>query len=132
MKIPEEKQYEYLTHHLEYLNDKIIDSFELFIKLSTAIIGGVFFLYWKLKDSELSGACFVLISNILLCVVGIAMILLIINNLLAWRAYRKTLSEQYPDILPPHWIKWWLSEVIMILLILTTCILFSFNNPLGN
>ena len=45
MNIPEEKQYEYLTHHLEYLNDKIIETFLLFIKLAIAIIGGIFFLW---------------------------------------------------------------------------------------
>ncbi len=39
MKIPEEKQYENLTTHLRYLNEKIIQSFTLFVKLASAIVG---------------------------------------------------------------------------------------------
>jgi len=130
MNIPEEKQYEYLTSHLEYLNEKILESFALFIKLATAIIGGVFLLHWKLEENKLSGASFVNMSNMLFWVVGISIIFLIFNNLLAWRAYRKTLSEEYPRIKLPNCFRWWISEVVMGLLILTTCILFSCYNPL--
>jgi magnesium-transporting ATPase (P-type) len=132
MDIPEEKQYEYLTHHLEYLNEKIIESFELFIKLATAIIGGVFFLHWRLAENNLSGASFVQMSNILFWVVGISVIILIFNNLHAWRSYRTTLSKEYPDIPISKPIWWWLSEVMMGLVILLTCILFSRFNPLSN
>lgn len=49
-KIPVDKHYEYITGHLQYLNDKIIQSFTLFIKLAMAIIAGTFTLYRKLAD----------------------------------------------------------------------------------
>ncbi len=131
MNIPEEKQYEYLTHHLEYLNEKIIESFELFIKLTTAIVGGVFFIHWKLASNDPRRGSFVKMSNLLLWLVGSSAILLILDNLRAWRAYRKTLSEQYPDI-PSYSPFWWLlSEAIMCFVIVITCILFSCNNPLS-
>lgn len=131
MKIPEEKQYEYLTHHLEYLNEKIIESFVLFIKLATAIVGGVFFLRWKLTNNDPSQSSFLHLSNMLFWLVGISSIVLITNNLCAWREYRKTLSKEYQDIRPSNSVRWWLSEAIMCFVILMACILFSFNNPLS-
>jgi len=132
MDIPEEKQYEYLNHHLEYINDKIIGAFELFIKLATVIIGGVFFLRWKLSEYELNGTSFVAMSNILFWVVGISMIIHILNNLRAWLQYRKTLSEQYPKIPSPTNFWRLLNELTMCLVILMTCILFSWFNPLND
>lgn len=131
MKIPVDKQYEYLTHHLEYLNEKILGSFSLFIKLATAIIGGIFFLYWRISEKVQYWHKFIVISNILIWLVGISIISLIVVNLLAWKEYRETLSKEYPKIKSTHKLRWWLGEAVMILLILMTCILFSYYNPLN-
>lgn len=130
LKIPEEKQYEYLTHHLEYLNEKIIESFVLFIKLATAIVGGVFFLSWKLLKTDPARSSFAQVSDSLFLLISISSILLILNNLFAWRSFRKTLTKEYPGITLSHCVRWWLSEAIMCIVIVATCVLFIFNNPL--
>ncbi len=132
MNIPEKEQYKYLTHHLEYLNDKILGSFELFIKLATAIIGGVFLLHWKLAENHNNGDSLVLMSDMLFCIVGVSIIALIWINLCAWRSYRKTLSKEYPAIKLSNPFLWWIGEAIMSLLIIITCILFCLLNPLNS
>ena len=47
MEVPQEKQYEHITGHLQYINEKIYQSFTLFIKLASTIGGGVFFFLSK-------------------------------------------------------------------------------------
>jgi len=131
MEIPKEQQYEYLTHHLEYLNEKIIEAFVLFIKLATAIVGGVFFLHWKLGETDPKRTFFVRASDILFLLFGFCMGLLILNNLRAWRGYRRTLAEQYPGIKPMARVASWLSELLMCLVIVATCVVFYLFNPLG-
>ena len=48
------QQREYLTTQLRRLNERINESFALFIKLATTIIGGAFYLHWKLGPPEVS------------------------------------------------------------------------------
>jgi UDP-N-acetylmuramyl pentapeptide phosphotransferase/UDP-N-acetylglucosamine-1-phosphate transferase len=130
MEIPEEKQYEYLTRHLEYLNEKIIQFFTLFIKLATAIVGGVFFIHWKLPPQDDKRVSLASAADWLFILVTVSMILLIVNNLRSWFKYRKTLSEQYPKIPNDKNIMRWLTEVIMCIVIAIACIGFIIFNPL--
>jgi hypothetical protein len=130
MKIPEDKQYENLTTHLRYLNEKIIQSFNLFVKLATAIVGGVFFLNWKLVPGCLQRAKLHNAASGLFVLVSLSMIFLILRNLLAWRGYRKELSRQYPDIVLTKGCHWWISEAVMCFLIAVSCIGFLVFNPL--
>lgn len=130
MEIPEEKQYEYLTSHLEYLNEKIIQFFTLFVKLATAIVGGIFFIHWKLPSQDAKRASLASAADWLFILVTVSMILLILNNLRSWFAYRKTLSEQYPRIPNEKSIMRWLTEVVMCVVIAITCIGFIVLNPL--
>jgi hypothetical protein len=131
MNIPAEKQYEYLTHHLEYLNEKIIDTFTLFIKLSTAIIGGVFYLRWQLTIDGSIRVHFALISKLLFSVVSLSLILLIFNNRRSWGGYRKRLTGEYPGIPPTSKFLSVASEVVMCSIITVTCVGFWFINPLN-
>ena len=130
MDIPEEKQYVHLTSHLRYLNEKIMESFTLFIKLASAIIGGVFFLHWKLDWQDLKRNSFGHASDLLFILVSISMVLLILNNLRSWHEYRRTLSEQYPDIPLKRSLFTSASEALMCLIIAATCIGFLVFNPL--
>jgi uncharacterized membrane protein len=130
MKIPLEEQYEYLTSHLRYINEKIYQSFTLFIKLATTVVGGVFFLHWKLlpcddKRFSLSAA-----ANLLFVLISFSMIVLILNNLRSWYGYRKRLSKQYPNIPNDKNIWRWVTEAVMCLVIVITCIVFIKYNPL--
>ncbi|MCK4782407.1 MAG: hypothetical protein KAV87_01555, partial [Desulfobacteraceae bacterium] len=120
----------YLTSHLEYLNEKIIQFFTLFIKLATAIVGGVFFIHWKLPSLDVKRTSFASVADWLFILVTVSMILLILNYLRSWLAYRKTLSEQYPEIPNEKSIMRWLAEVVMCAVIAIACIGFIVFNPL--
>ncbi len=117
MEIPEEKQYEFLTGHLQYLNEKIIQFFTLFIKLATAIVGGAFYLHLKLSNEDVKRASISSAIDFLFILVSFSMILLILNNLRSWREYRNTLSDQYPKIQNKKNIMRWLTEAVMCLVI---------------
>ena len=130
MDVPSEKQYENVTNHLRYLNEKIIDAFSRFITLATAIIGGVFYIHINLALDDPRRKMLNLPASAALMLVGFGTVVLILSNLHAWIGYRKMLSREYPSIPLKTGINWYLSETIMCLLILITCIAFYFLNPL--
>ena len=130
MEVPQEKQYEHLTGHLQYINEKIYQSFTLFIKLASAIVGGVFFLHWQLSPEDAKRTSLACATDWLFILVSFSMIFLILNNLRSWFGYRKALSEQYPTI-PFKKNTWrWATEVVMCLVIVIACIGFLLYNPL--
>lgn len=125
-----EKKYEYITGHLEYLNEKIIQSFTLFIKLAMAIIAGAFTLSWKIFDKiDCDYQSWAEGINCLFSIVSICMILLILDNLRSWRGYRETLSDEYG--IKPISRSYYFSETVMVCLILLASFVFDFFNPLG-
>lgn len=130
MDIPDEKQYEYLTGHLQYLNEKIIQSFTLFIKLATTTVGGVFFLDWKLVPDDAKRPSVSSAVDLLFILISFSMIFLILDNLRSWLEFRKTLSEQYPDIPIRKSVLHFASEGVMCVVIVITCIGFLKLNPL--
>jgi hypothetical protein len=130
MEIPSEKQYEHLTSHLRYINDKIYQSFTLFIKLATTVIGGVFILHWKLPLEDPKRCSLSIATNWLLVLISISMLILIWNYFRSWRGYRKRLSEQYPAIPNDKNIWRWVTETVMSIVIFITCIAFFVFNPL--
>ena len=130
MEIPSEKQYEHLTSHLRYINEKIYQSFTLFIKLTSTVVGGVFFLHWKLSLEDPKRCSFSTATDLLFILISTSMIVLILNNLRSWYNYRKRLSEEYPAI--PNDKNIWRSvtEAVMCIVIVITCIAFLIFNPL--
>jgi len=128
-KLPNDKEYEYLTDHLDYLNDKIIDAFKLFIKLATAITGGLFYLSFS-DHNNLNKAYLVSMSDGLFLAVSICAIFLIWSNLDCWRKYRVTLYNKYQGI-PPIRKDWGRNETMMILIIILLSGIFLCFNPLN-
>lgn len=130
MEAPADKQYENITTHLRYLNDKILEAFNHFITLASAIIGGSLYIHINLAFEDPRRQGLANSSSALLSVVGAFIIVLIITNLLTWHRYRATLSAVFPDIPLNRKGTSWVSETIMCLLIIATCIGFWFLNPL--
>jgi hypothetical protein len=130
MEVSKEKQYEFITGHLQYVNEKIYQSFTLFLKLASAIVGGVFLLHWKLSPEDAKRASFECATDWLFILVTFSMIFLILNNLRSWFGYRKALSELCPTI--PFEKNAWRcgTEVVMCLVIVIACIGFLLYNPL--
>lgn len=128
--VPLEKQYEYLTTQLRYLDDKIFRSFALFIKLATAVIGGTFYLYLKFPDLR-GWTLLMFATNAAFVGIGLGNILLISNNLRSWQEHRKTLTVRYKGIPPLEGVGWGLSEVVTCVGIALSVVGFLLINPLG-
>jgi len=128
--VPEGNHYDNITNHLRYLNDKIVDAFNQFITLTTAIVGGAIYLETTLDaaDARRNGLRYSAIA--LLVVVGIASAVLMWANDKSWHAYREKLSQLFPEIDPPKKVTRKTAERLMYLLIVVTCLGFIFANPL--
>ncbi len=96
MAINDEKRYEFITEQIRYVNEKIIEAFTLFVKLTSAIVAGIVWLLIQNLKHETR----ILIGPVipwLFLLLGVTCILLIIINLRSWWGYRKaesTLGEQ--------------------------------------
>ena len=130
MAVSDDKLYEELKTHLRYLNEKMIQAFEMYIKVATAIVGGSFFLHMKLPANDSQRKLMSDGANALMILVGVGMTIIIINNLLSWHSYRKTLSDNFSEIHFKRSPGTWLVEILMCILILTTSFGFFAFNPL--
>ena len=95
-----EERYRFVTSQLSYFNEKIIEAFNLFIKLLTAITGGVIWL--RLQTDW--GTVWIQIRGIvvaLIMLVGFSSILLVIFNLSSWWGFRKAESFLLKGKIPP-------------------------------
>jgi hypothetical protein len=131
MAISDDKQYEEIRTHLRYLNDKMIEAFNLFIKLATAIVGGTFFLHWKLAANDPQRTTFARGTDALLLLAAVGMTIIILNNLRAWYSYRGTLSHLFPEISHKTRFWSWLTEVLMCVMMLGVAWGFCAHNPLS-
>lgn len=95
-KVPTDKQYEYFTTQLRYLDDKIFRSFSLFIQLAIVIVGGRFYIE---AHPELNNrALLIHLINWVFVGIGLGIIFLISNNLRSWQDYRKELTDRYINV----------------------------------
>ena len=126
-KIPLDKQYEYFTTQLRYLDNKIFQCFKLFIQLATIIVGARFYIQTHQPDnSEL----LISLVNGLFVGVALGVIFLINNNLRSWRGYRKELYDRYIDIPELGEISWSASEWLGCGGIMISTIAFLLIDPL--
>lgn len=130
MEAPADKQYENITTHLRYLNDKILEAFSQFVTLASAIIGGCLYIHITLPSEDPRRQGLATSSSALLSIVGIGIIVLIITNLLSWHRYRATLSKVFPEIPLIRKGTGWVSETAMCVLVGATCVGFWLLNPL--
>jgi hypothetical protein len=133
MGIAEKDRYEFVTSSVRYHNEKIIQAFQLFIKLTTAVIGGTVYLSLQpmdpIKHSLLTQAA--LVAECAICLVCI---ITIWANVRAWWGFRvaesKLVGKDAKDkdfivAMPTH-IKSYLVEVVMTIVILLTFTLTYF------
>ena len=117
-----EERYRFVTSQISYFNEKIIEAFNLYIKLITAIAGGVIWLRLQVDW----GTIWIQIRGIvvaLIILVGIASILLVIFNLSSWWGFRKAESFLLKGkIPPPMFPKSARQELLLMLVIATSAI----------
>jgi len=131
MAISDDAHYNHLTSECRYKNEKIIQAFNLFIKLATTIVAGVFFLDLQLDLSDPRRESFGQGADELFLLVAISMAFLILNNLHSWLGYRKEISKLVTSVSPPKGLSWFSSELIQCLVIGIACVGFIISNPLG-
>ena len=117
-----EERYRFVTSQLTYFNEKIIEAFNLYIKLITAIAGGLIWLRlqvdWVTVWVQIRG---IVVALILL--VGFASILLVTFNLTSWWGFRKAESFLLKGKIPsPVFPKSARQELLMMILIAISAI----------
>jgi len=114
------ERYKFVTSQLQYFNDKIIESFKLYIQLVTAISGG--YLWLKTQSQTADTLTWARVAApALMIFVGLTIILLIIVNLSSWWGYRKAESNLLGGVVPtPVFPKSARQELVMIVVIITT------------
>lgn len=122
MSITEEKQYEYISEHLEGINDKIIKTFEFFITLFIALSGGVLWLKASNFTNDFLNKLIIPVKW-LICIIGSGAGIIIILYLFYWWENRKALAKfrAEPKIPNPKWKSFFI-EIILLILILTLTI----------
>lgn len=58
MAIDDEKRYEFITEQLRYVNEKIIEAFTLFVKLTSAIMAGIVWNFYLCRKKIAMSAFF--------------------------------------------------------------------------
>jgi hypothetical protein len=90
--ISEVERYKFVVSQVEYLNEKIIETFSLYVKLLTGVIGGAVWLRLQRTGDDLwfRSRPLVVVLVVLIDVMASA---LIIFNLHAWWGFRKAESD---------------------------------------
>lgn len=128
--ISAEKQYEYLSAQLRYLDNKIFRAYALFVTIAAAIIGGTFYLYLQ-KDNFFilrSPHNFGLMIDFIFLGICFGSNLVITNNLRSWWDHRKRI-ESYTTICSLQGPWWWLNEIFGCIAIGIVSGVFLYFNP---
>jgi hypothetical protein len=120
--ISDEKRYEFVTEQQRYTNEKIIEAFDLFVKLASGIVAG---LIW-IRTQNLDKATQLLVSSLvpwLYSLVALSSAVNIFANLRAWWGYRKAESELTESLVPPpRFPRSCINEMVFLLLIALTTV----------
>ena len=129
--VSDEKQYEFVTRQLNYHNDKIIEAFNLFLKLISSIIAGSVWLISQKLDRE-TRALIGEIAPFFIFIGCISSILIILINLRSWWGYKKAISYLVgtEKAIPPKFPRSCSSELVMIITILISSIIIFIFLPL--
>jgi uncharacterized iron-regulated membrane protein len=118
--IDDVERYKVVTSRIQYFNDKIIESFKLYIQLVTALTGG--YMWLKTQSQATNALTWARVAAPgLMILIGITIILLIVANLSAWWGHRKVESKLTGGAVPaPVFPKSARGELIMIGFIIIT------------
>ena len=126
----DEKRYEFVTAQCRYCNEKIIESFNLFIKLVTGIVGGMIFLDLNLAVNDPKRGTYLNASTVLIVLIGVSTLFQVWRYQISWWGYR--IAEIKITAEAPALRKWWSrsSEISMTIAVIATPLCFWYFNPL--
>ena len=132
--VSDDKQYEHVSQQVRHHNDRILGSFDLFIRLFSAVVGGAIWLSLQAGAAR-RGSYYALLSDLLVGLITVMSILMVLENLRAWHGYRwaqtrlgeKDESGNY-RIPPPKKLRASLIEIGMVACMLCSALLFLLFN----
>ena len=117
-----EERYKFVTSQCVYCNEKIIQSFTLFLKMVSTFAGGVIWLRLQQNWMDIWPQIGTL-AVWLLVLLGLGTMLMIFRNLRAWWGFRKAESELTGGAVPtPTFPRSCLVEIFLMLVVLVTTI----------
>lgn len=120
--ISNEERYKFVTSQCVYCNEKLIQSFTLFLKMVSTLAGGVIWLRlqpnWSVIWSKIDS-----LAVWLLVLLGLGTILMIYRYLAAWWGFRKAESELTGGVVrAPRFPRSCMVEISLIIIVaVTTC-----------
>jgi hypothetical protein len=134
--VSEEKEFDYVVGQIRYLNDKIIESFNFFIKVFSAVVGGSVWLTLQKGMTVQLANEYAKISDGLVMFLAILVCLMIFEHLRSWHGYRKAQSrlsgkdEAGKYYIPaPRRFRASVLEIAMMGTMITVATLFCLFNP---
>lgn len=108
------ERYKFVTSQLSYFNDKIIESFKLYIQLISAVTGGYVAVRTQAVATPVARIAQVVIPG-LTVFIGLGAVLLILVNLSSWWGFREAESRLLKgDVPPPVFPRSARQELVMI------------------
>jgi len=120
-----------ITTMIRYHNDKMVEAFNRFITFTIGIVGGTF---WLISQDKIENSVKEsVISNVplLFWFLGISSLAIIYSNWGSWFGFRKAQSKLIPDIPEPSFPKSCKEQLIMVFIIFTVCIVFTWFSPIN-
>jgi hypothetical protein len=133
-----EKQFDSVSTHIRYLNDKMLEAYYSFVRVFIAIVGGSFWLSFQPRLTPINAVSYARLSVGLLCFISLMATIMILENLRGWHGYRKRQSflaglddggqRRIPLPRPVHASR---VEICMLLSIWIATCAFWYWNPFG-
>ncbi len=130
--IENEKRYEFVTSQIRYHNEKVIESFNLFIRLFSGIVAGAVWLSTQ-SDPSAKHRVIGIFAYVLVIMLMTMTSVTVIANVLQWYGYRRAESGLVgKDKVPPPTVlgSCW-NEIAMLLCIISVSAVFCLFNPLA-
>jgi hypothetical protein len=133
--ISPDTEFNNVSTHVRYLNEKMIEAFKLFVSLFSAIVGGSIWLSAGEMPAETRNNYYWL-SNVLVGLLTIVTVVMIAEYLRSWHQYRHAMSRLggldsngEPKIPPPRTVRASVVEACMMITALILAVLFWYYNP---
>jgi hypothetical protein len=112
--------YKFITSRIASFENRMGESFNSYIQLSSAVVGGYVWTRTQLHDSQLLGVIHVL-APVLLVLIGTSTVLLVVFDVRSWCGYRKAESNLTGGAAPnPRFPGSMLQELVMITFVVVT------------
>ena len=131
MAIPPEMRYQFVTGQIKYHNEKIIESFNLFIRLFTGIVVAAVWLSTQ-PDPSKRHSLYAFLAFVLVVMLATMTIITVIANVMAWYGYRhaETGLVGADKVSPPTVPGSCWNEIGILVCIIASSVLFCIYNPL--